>query len=59
MVPVRLALFAEMVGEMVGGRPWTPATLREVGGTEGVGVTFLEKTFNSPKDNPNYTLRGH
>ena len=56
VVPVRLALFAEMVGEMVGGRPWTPATLREVGGTEGVGVTFLEKTFNSPKDNPNYHL---
>ena len=52
MVPVRLALFAEMVGEMVGGRPWTPATLREVGGTEGVGVTFLEKTLDSSKDDP-------
>jgi AAA domain len=54
VVPVRLALFAEMVGQLIGGRPWTPATLREVGGAEGVGVTFLETTFNSPKDNPNY-----
>ena len=42
VVSVRLALFAEMVK----GKPWTPATLREVGGTEGVGVTFLEETFS-------------
>lgn len=26
--------------------PWTEQTLREVGGTEGVGVTFLEETFS-------------
>jgi serine/threonine protein kinase len=38
VIPVRLSLFAEMVK----GRSWTPATLKEVGGTEGVGVTFLE-----------------
>ena len=44
IISVRLALFAEMVK----GKPWTPATLREVGGTEGVGVTFLEETFSSP-----------
>jgi hypothetical protein len=54
VVPVRLALFAEMVGELIGGRPWTPTTLVEFGGTEGVGQTFLERTFNSPKDNPKY-----
>jgi serine/threonine protein kinase/formylglycine-generating enzyme required for sulfatase activity/tetratricopeptide (TPR) repeat protein len=47
VVCVRLALFAEMVK----GKPWTPATLREVGGTEGVGVTFLEETFSSPQAN--------
>jgi formylglycine-generating enzyme required for sulfatase activity len=41
VVCVRLALFAEMMK----GRPWTPASLRAVGGTEGVGVTFLEETF--------------
>ena len=45
VISVRLALFAEMVK----GKPWTPATLREVGGTEGVGVAFLEETFSSPK----------
>jgi len=31
VVPVRLALFAEMVK----GKPWTPATLTAVGGTAG------------------------
>jgi eukaryotic-like serine/threonine-protein kinase len=31
IISVRLSLFAEMVK----GRPWTPATLRQVGGTEG------------------------
>src|SRR5262249_15431268 len=50
IVSVRLALFAEMVK----GKPWTPATLREVGGTEGVGVTFLEETFSSPQANPKH-----
>ncbi|HEV3259879.1 MAG TPA: DUF4145 domain-containing protein, partial [Gemmataceae bacterium] len=43
VVCVRLALFAQTVK----GRPWTPATLRKVGGTEGVGVAFLEETFSS------------
>src|SRR6202035_4591454 len=45
---VRLALFAEMVK----GKPWTPATLQEVGGTAGVGVTFLEETFSSSVAGP-------
>ena len=52
VVSVRLALFAEMVK----GKPWTPATLKEVGGTEGVGVTFLEETFGSPDANPKHRL---
>ena len=43
VICVRLALFAEMMK----GRPWTPASLKEMGGTEGVGVTFLEDTFSS------------
>src|SRR5271157_5846506 len=43
VISIRLALFAEMVK----GRPWSPATLKEVGGTEGVGVAFLEETFAS------------
>jgi hypothetical protein len=41
VVPVRLSLFAEMVK----GKPWAPATLREVGGAAGVGVAFLEEAF--------------
>ena len=43
VISVRLALFAEMVK----GKPWTPATLKEVGGTQGVGVTFLDETFSA------------
>jgi hypothetical protein len=52
VVSVRLALFAEMVK----GKPWTPATLKEVAGTEGVGVTFLEETFASASANPRHRL---
>jgi len=43
VICVRLALFAEMVK----GKPWTPAALKGVGGTEGVGVAFLEGTFSA------------
>jgi formylglycine-generating enzyme required for sulfatase activity/tetratricopeptide (TPR) repeat protein len=32
---------------MMKGKPWTPASLRAVGGTEGIGVTFLEETFGA------------
>ena len=52
IVPVRLALFAEMVRE----RSWTTQTLREIGGIEGVGLTFLEETFSSPQANPKHRL---
>jgi hypothetical protein len=52
VICVRLALLAEMMK----GRPWTPATLKEVGGTEGVGVTFLEDAFASPTANPKHRL---
>ena len=50
VVPVRLALFAEMVKK----KPWTPRTLKEVGGTEGIGVTFLEETLGSRSSHPVY-----
>ncbi len=50
IVPVRLALFAEMVK----GRPWVPATLRDLGGMEGVGVKFLNDTFGSSHANPKH-----
>jgi serine/threonine protein kinase/formylglycine-generating enzyme required for sulfatase activity/tetratricopeptide (TPR) repeat protein len=52
VIPVRLALFAEMVK----GKPWTPATLRDVGGTQGVGVTFLEETFSASTAPPEHRL---
>ncbi|HPM80792.1 MAG TPA: bifunctional serine/threonine-protein kinase/formylglycine-generating enzyme family protein [Candidatus Anammoximicrobium sp.] len=52
VVPVRLALFAEMAKS----RPWTPATLRELGGASGVGVAFLEETFGARSASPQYRL---
>ena len=52
VIPVRLALFAEMVK----GKPWRPETLREMGGAEGVGVTFLEETFSARGANPRYRI---
>jgi len=50
VVCVRLALFAEMMKS----KPWTPATLKEMGGAEGVGVTFLEETFSSATAPPEH-----
>src|SRR5208282_5273999 len=52
VISVRLALFAEMVK----GKPWTSATLREVGGTQGVGLTFLEETFSAATAPPEHLL---
>ena len=52
VIPVRLALFAEMVKD----RSWTPETLRTVGGADGVGVAFLEETFSTRSANPRYRI---
>jgi serine/threonine protein kinase len=52
VVCIRLALFAEMLKE----KTWVPATLKEVGGTEGLGVTFLEETFSSTTAPPEHRL---
>ena len=52
IISVRLTLFAEMVK----GKPWSPATLKEVGGTAGVGVTFLEETFAASTAPPQHRL---
>ena len=52
VISVRLALFAEMVK----GKPWNPATLRDVGGIEGIGLTFLEETFSAPTAPPEHRL---
>lgn len=53
VICVRLALFVDMMKR----REWTPATLKELGGTDGVAVTFLEETFNSRTSPPQ--LRRH
>ena len=43
VIPVRLTLFAEMLRH----RDWTTKTLRELGGIEGIGETFLEESFSA------------
>ena len=50
VISVRLSLFAEMMK----GKSWTPAALKAVGGTEGVGVTFLEETFSASTAPPEH-----
>lgn len=50
VICVRLALFAEMMK----GKIWTPATLKDVGGTKGIGVTFLEETFSTSTSPPEH-----
>jgi serine/threonine protein kinase/formylglycine-generating enzyme required for sulfatase activity len=52
VVCVRLALFADMFKS----KPWTRVALREVGGTTGVGVTFLEETFAAKTAPPEHRL---
>ncbi len=52
VICVRLALFAEMIK----GKTWSPASLEALGGTEGVGVAFLEEMFSSPTANPKHRL---
>ncbi|HUG69923.1 MAG TPA: SUMF1/EgtB/PvdO family nonheme iron enzyme [Pirellulaceae bacterium] len=52
VICVRLAVFAEMMK----GRPWTDESLREVGGTEGVGVSFLDETFCARTASPSHRL---
>ena len=52
VICVRLALFAEMMK----GKEWSPAVLKKVGGTKGVGVTFLEETFSAQTSHPKHRL---
>jgi eukaryotic-like serine/threonine-protein kinase len=50
VISVRLALYAEMVKR----KPWGLSTLRAVGGTKGVGSTFLEETFSAATAPPQH-----
>ena len=43
VIPVRLSLFTEVVRH----RPWTRATLGDLGGVDGIGVKFLDDCFAS------------
>ena len=43
IVPVHLALFAEMVKS----RDWLPSTLRQLGGSVGIGAQFLHDSFSA------------
>ncbi len=52
VISVRLSLFADMMKS----RDWTPASLIRVGGTEGVGVAFLEETFSSRAASPEHRV---
>ena len=49
---VRLSLFFDMMKE----KPWTPLSLKDVGGPEGVGVMFLEETFSNSTAPPTHRL---
>ena len=55
VICVRLALLAEMMKN----REWTPQTLRNVGGTQGLGETYLEETFNSSSSSPEHRYHQH
>ena len=50
VISVRLVLFADMVKA----KPWTRATLKQVGGAEGLGVAFLDDKFGSRSINPEH-----
>ncbi len=52
VISVRLALFAEMMKS----KAWIRSTLEDVGGTKGVGVTFLEETFGASTAPPEHRL---
>ncbi|HWB11885.1 MAG TPA: SUMF1/EgtB/PvdO family nonheme iron enzyme [Pirellulales bacterium] len=53
VISVRLALFAEMMKS----KTWNPESLRQVGGSHGIGVTFLEECFGAKTAPP--TRRVH
>lgn len=50
VVSVRVAVFSEMVKH----KEWTPATLEDVGGMEGIGINYLEETFGGKSANPSH-----
>ena len=43
LFPIRLAVFVEMVKDC----DWTPQTLHQMGGAQGIGISFLESSVGS------------
>ena len=52
IAPVRLSWFAESVKS----KPWSLATLDQVGGTNGIGTHSLEEMFHGREANPRHRL---
>lgn len=52
VIPVRLTLFAQIMKD----RDWSPAALLEMGGLRGVGIRFLEESFDYPTAPPKQRL---
>jgi serine/threonine protein kinase len=50
VISVRLTLFAEMLKH----REWTAATLRQIGGAQGIGLAFFEEVFDSAHAPPEH-----
>ena len=48
IVCVRLVLFAELLRA----KPWTPATLRTLGGVDAIGATILDQAFSASSSHP-------
>jgi serine/threonine protein kinase/formylglycine-generating enzyme required for sulfatase activity/tetratricopeptide (TPR) repeat protein len=52
VISIQLALLAEVAKR----KDWIGATLKAIGGMDGVGVTFLEETFAAPHAPPQHRL---
>jgi formylglycine-generating enzyme required for sulfatase activity len=52
IAPVRLSLFAQMLSE----KEWSSATLKRAGGSHGLGVDFLEATFDTDRGRRRFQL---
>src|SRR5262249_41376338 len=48
VTPVRLSLVVEIAKD----KPWAPATLRDLGGAEGIGEAFLEHMWGEAESAP-------
>lgn len=46
--PVQISLLSEMVKN----KPWSPATLKELGGIQGLGIAFLEERLTGTSAHP-------